>query len=82
MICCQAYECSGRCYFPLNDHLTPTKHAIIQTLLHTHAPQAAARACCVPTALDPISILYIDEQGVVTFKYKYDGMVVRKCGCR
>lgn len=78
----QAYECSGRCYFPLGDHLTPTKHAIIQTLLHTVQPRRASKSCCVPTKLSPISILYIDEQGVVTYKYKYDGMVVAECGCR
>ncbi|KAK3598863.1 hypothetical protein CHS0354_008611 [Potamilus streckersoni] len=78
----QAYECSGKCYFPLDDHLTPTKHATIQTRLHTSFPKRTSRACCVPTKLDPISILYIDEQGVITYKYKYDGMVVAECGCR
>jgi len=78
----QAYECTGRCYFPLSDHLTPTKHAIVQTLLNANYPRKAGRACCVPTRLDPISILYVDDQGTVTYKYKYDGMVVAECGCR
>ncbi|XP_045212946.1 bone morphogenetic protein 10-like [Mercenaria mercenaria] len=78
----QAYQCAGKCTFPLNDHLSPSKHAIIQTLLHTIHPKRAARSCCVPTKLDPISILYIDEQGVVTYKYRYDGMVVAECGCQ
>ena len=78
----QAYECTGRCFFPLSDHLSPTKHAIIQSLVHAMSPRRVSRACCVPTKLDPISILYIDEQGIITFKYKYDGMVVSQCGCR
>jgi len=78
----QAYECTGRCYFPLSDHLTPTKHAIVQTILNANYPRKAGRVCCVPTRLDPISILYVDDQGTVTYKYKYDGMVVAECGCR
>lgn len=78
----QAYQCVGKCYFPVNEHLSPSKHAIIQSMLHSHYPKKAVRACCVPTKLEPISILYVDEQGVITYKYKYDGMVVAECGCR
>lgn len=85
--CFQAYQCSGKCDFPLSDHLTPTKHAIIQTLVHTNYAGVRRRhktepACCVPTKLEPISILYIDDKGVVTYKYDYDEMVVTECGCR
>ncbi|KAJ8318421.1 hypothetical protein KUTeg_003512 [Tegillarca granosa] len=78
----QAYECSGKCFFPLQDNLSPTKHAIIQTLMQSAQPKKVTRACCVPTKLDPISILYIDEQGIITYKYRYEGMVVAECGCR
>ena len=77
----QAYECTGRCPFPLN-HGSPTRHAIVQTIVHTNWPERASRACCVPTKLEPISILYIDEKDVVTYKYQYEGMVVSECGCR
>lgn len=77
-----AYECAGVCSFPLTKHVTPTKHAIVQTLVNINSPQKASRACCVPTRLDPISLLYLDDTGVVTYKYKYDGMVVAECGCR
>lgn len=77
-----AFECSGICSFPLTKHVTPTKHAIIQTLVNINSPQKAARACCVPTKLDPISLLYMDDTGVVTYKYKFEGMVVAECGCR
>ncbi|XP_061763044.1 bone morphogenetic protein 10 [Nerophis ophidion] len=77
-----AYECSGTCSFPLTKHVTPTKHAIVQTLVNINSPQRAARACCVPTKLDPISLLYLDDTGVVTYKHKYEGMAVAECGCR
>ncbi|XP_031705545.1 bone morphogenetic protein 10 [Anarrhichthys ocellatus] len=77
-----AFECTGICSFPLTKHVTPTKHAIVQTLINIHSPQKAARACCVPTKLDPISLLYLDDTGVVTYKYKFEGMVVAECGCR
>ncbi|XP_071107988.1 bone morphogenetic protein 10-like [Haliotis cracherodii] len=78
----QAFECVGKCYYPLSDHLTPTKHAVIQTLFHNSRPKAVARACCVPTKLNPISILYVDENNVITYKFKYEGMQVAECGCR
>ncbi|XP_053276503.1 bone morphogenetic protein 10 [Pleuronectes platessa] len=77
-----AFECAGICSFPLTKHVTPTKHAIVQTLININSPQKAARACCVPTKLDPISLLYLDDTGVVTYKYKFEGMVVAECGCR
>ncbi|XP_073322274.1 bone morphogenetic protein 10 [Pagrus major] len=77
-----AFECAGICSFPLTKHVTPTKHAIVQTLVNINSPQKAARACCVPTKLDPISLLYLDDTGVVTYKYKFEGMVVAECGCR
>ncbi|NXG38519.1 BMP10 protein, partial [Dromaius novaehollandiae] len=77
----EAYECHGVCAYPLTEHVTPTKHAIVQTLVHLKNPQKASKACCVPTKLDPISILYLDA-GVVTYKFKYEGMVVSECGCR
>ncbi|CAG5919819.1 unnamed protein product [Menidia menidia] len=77
-----AFECAGICSYPLTKHVTPTKHAIVQTLVNINSPQKAARACCVPTKLDPISLLYLDDTGVVTYKYKYEGMVVAECGCR
>ncbi|XP_075061288.1 bone morphogenetic protein 10 [Mixophyes fleayi] len=77
----EAYECRGVCNYPLTENVTPTKHAIVQTLIHMKNAQKAAKACCVATKLDAISILYLDA-GVVTYKFKYEGMVVSECGCR
>ncbi|XP_062616191.1 bone morphogenetic protein 10-like [Saccostrea cucullata] len=79
----EAYECVGKCHFPVNERLSPSKHAIIQSRLHLTMPKTYPReSCCVPTKLDSISILYFDESGVLTYKPKYDGMVVTECGCR
>ncbi|KAK2717860.1 hypothetical protein QYM36_006608 [Artemia franciscana] len=78
----EAYECSGKCTFPVADHLTPTKHTVLQALMHGSQPDRVARPCCVPTKLEPISLLYVDEYETVTFKYNYEDMVVSACGCR
>ncbi|CAL4067079.1 unnamed protein product, partial [Meganyctiphanes norvegica] len=77
----EAFQCSGKCFYPLASHLSPTKHAVIQNLVHSHFPEHTSRACCVPTKLGPISLLYL-EAGIPTFKYDYDDMVVLSCGCR
>lgn len=86
----EAYQCSGKCSYPFGDHLSPTKHAIVQTLVHG-ALQASedfvgnkfvGRACCVPTRLAPTSLLYLDASGTLTYQYGYEDMVVVECGCR
>ncbi|XP_059386355.1 growth/differentiation factor 2-like isoform X2 [Carassius carassius] len=76
-----AYECKGVCYFPLTDDVTPSKHAIIQTLVNLSNPKKANMACCVPTKLDPIAVMY-QEKGVLTVRHLYEEMKVAKCGCR
>ena len=85
----EAYQCAGKCSFPLADHLSPTKHAIVQTLVHGALQNSGrlngkpvSRACCVPTRLSPTSLLYLDESGTLTYQYGYEDMVVAECGCR
>ncbi len=77
----QAYYCSGECPFPLSDHLNSTNHAIVQTLVNSVNPAAVPKACCIPTELSPISMLYVDEYDKVVLK-NYQDMVVEGCGCR
>ncbi|KAF4513820.1 UNVERIFIED_CONTAM: hypothetical protein B566_EDAN015883 [Ephemera danica] len=77
-----AYQCTGKCFYPVSEHLSPTKHAIVQTLLHMVAPKKTPRACCVPTKLQPISVLYVDQHGVLTYRFSFEDMVVAECGCR
>ncbi|CAH0750271.1 unnamed protein product [Diatraea saccharalis] len=76
-----AYYCQGDCPFPLADHLNGTNHAIVQTLVNSVNPAAVPKACCVPTQLSPISMLYMDELNNVVLK-NYQDMMVVGCGCR
>ncbi|XP_071019548.1 bone morphogenetic protein 2-like [Oncorhynchus clarkii lewisi] len=75
-----AFYCHGVCPFPLADHLNSTNHAIVQTLVNS-VNSNIPRACCVPTELSPISLLYLDEYEKVILK-NYQDMVVEGCGCR
>ncbi|KAJ1519320.1 hypothetical protein ONE63_004619 [Megalurothrips usitatus] len=77
----EAFYCHGDCPFPLADHLNSTNHAIVQTLMHSVNPAAVPKACCVPTQLTSISMLYTDEEGKVVLK-NYQDMAVIGCGCR
>lgn len=76
-----AHFCHGECPFPLAEHLNATNHAVVQTLVNSVNPSAVPRACCVPTDLSPISMLYLDEYEKVVLK-NYENMVVEGCGCR
>eukprot|EP00062_Callorhinchus_milii_P004195 gi/632942307/ref/XP_007886340.1/ PREDICTED: bone morphogenetic protein 4 isoform X2 [Callorhinchus milii] len=75
----QAFYCHGDCPFPLADHLNSTNHAIVQTLVNS-VNSNIPKACCVPTELSPISMLYLDEYDKVVLK-NYQEMVVEGCGC-
>ncbi|XP_022814741.1 protein decapentaplegic isoform X1 [Spodoptera litura] len=77
----EAYYCQGDCPFPLADHLNGTNHAIVQTLVNSVNPAAVPKACCVPTQLSSISMLYMDELNNVVLK-NYQDMMVTGCGCR
>uniref|UniRef100_A0A672IRZ3 Growth differentiation factor 2 n=1 Tax=Salarias fasciatus TaxID=181472 RepID=A0A672IRZ3_SALFA len=76
-----AFECRGLCYYPLTDESTPSKHALIQTLMNIRDPRTANMACCVPIKLDPITVMY-KENGRLTIRYLYEEMKVAECGCR
>uniref|UniRef100_A0A3B1J711 Bone morphogenetic protein 16 n=1 Tax=Astyanax mexicanus TaxID=7994 RepID=A0A3B1J711_ASTMX len=75
-----AFFCLGECRFPLADHMNSSSHAMVQTLLNS-VNGAVPRACCVPTALSPIALLYLDQDEHVVLK-NYQDMVVEGCGCR
>ncbi|CAL8302764.1 unnamed protein product [Lota lota] len=76
-----AFECRGQCFFPLTDDMTPSKHALIQTLINIRNPKKANMACCVPIKLDPITVMY-HENGRLTIRHLYEEMKVAECGCR
>ncbi|XP_069464379.1 bone morphogenetic protein 2 [Ambystoma mexicanum] len=74
-----AFYCHGDCPFPLADHMNSTNHAIVQTLVNS-VNANIPKACCVPTELSAISMLYLDENEKVVLK-NYQDMVVEGCGC-
>ena len=77
----EAFYCAGDCPFYLPDYLNTTNHAIVQSLIHSVDSRLAPRPCCVPTALSPMSMLYVDNDDNVVLK-NYQAMVVEACGCR
>lgn len=77
----EAYYCQGDCPYPIPSHLNSTNHAIVQNLVNLVNPAAVPKACCVPTQLASISMLYMDETNNVVLK-NYKDMSVLSCGCR
>ena len=59
--------------------MNATNHAIVQTLVSLMRPSRVPLPCCAPTAMDPLSVLYTDENQV--FLRKFKDMIVTACGC-
>lgn len=76
-----AFYCQGECNLPFADHLNSTNHAVVQAMVHSINSDVAPKACCIPTELKPISILYLDDHNKVVLK-SYKDMQVVGCGCR
>ncbi|RXM93574.1 Homeobox-containing protein 1 [Acipenser ruthenus] len=70
-----AYYCDGECSYPLGSCMNATNHAIMQLV-----PDEVPKACCAPTKLSPISVLFYDDNNNVILK-KHRNMVVKACGC-
>ena len=77
----QAYICVGSCPFPVTNHLNTTNHGIVQTLVNSLNPHVVGPACCVPTELSSISLLFLDHNNTPVLR-AYKDMVVQACGCR
>ena len=75
-----AYQCSGKCRDPVTPEYDPTNHSIMQSLMRLTNRSTTGRLCCVPTSLQPLSMLYY-EQGEIVVRH-HQAMVVEACGCR
>ncbi|KAJ8673049.1 hypothetical protein QAD02_004310 [Eretmocerus hayati] len=76
----EARYCAGECRFPLKHSLNATKHAIVQTLVNFLYPDKVPPACCAPTELEPLAVIYrLDNRRFVYRKYR--DMIVNACGC-
>ncbi|XP_075144299.1 growth/differentiation factor 2 [Leptodactylus fuscus] len=76
-----AGQCVGVCHYPLTDNLTPTKHALVQSLVYNNKQKGVGNVCCVPTKLEGIHVLYRENKNVHMRK-NYEDMKVVECGCR
>lgn len=76
-----AYYCHGECQMPFAEHLNATNHAVVQTIVNSINSDLAPKACCVPTQLNPVTLIYLDEQNKAVLK-NYQDMSVVGCGCR
>ncbi|XP_064170362.1 nodal-related 2 [Anguilla rostrata] len=74
-----AYRCEGTCPNPVGEEFKPTNHAYMQSLLKYYHPERAPPACCAPTKMSPLSMLY-HENGAVLLRHHED-MIVDECGC-
>lgn len=75
------YYCRGVCPEVIQKYFDPTNHAIIQNLLHHRYSKSVPAACCVPTKLHSITMLYFEKDGSIVLK-EYGEMVASSCGCR
>ncbi|XP_048849571.1 bone morphogenetic protein 8A [Brienomyrus brachyistius] len=75
-----AFYCDGECLYPLGSCMNATNHAMIQLVVHLLKPDEVPKACCAPTKLSPISVLFYDDSNNVILK-KHRNMVVKTCGC-
>ena len=76
-----AYYCMGSCPEVIDKFFDPTNHAIIQNLLHHRFSERIPAACCVPTSLHSMSMLYFELDGSIVLR-DYSGMIASACGCR
>ncbi|XP_064873780.1 bone morphogenetic protein 8B-like isoform X2 [Oncorhynchus nerka] len=75
-----AFYCDGECLYPLGSCMNATNHAMIQLVVHLLKPDEVPKACCAPTKLSPISVLFYDDNNNVILK-KHRNMMVKTCGC-
>ncbi|KAK3090374.1 hypothetical protein FSP39_011309 [Pinctada imbricata] len=72
--------CRGSCPSPVKPELSPTNHALIQSLMRLGNTRRIPMPCCVPKTLLPLSMLYYHGEEVVIRHHK--DMIVESCACR
>jgi len=77
----QAYICDGKCSWPMDNHLNVTNHAIFNSYVKEMNPTETDGACCIPTSLSSLHLLYLDQENRAVLK-AYEDMIVDECGCR
>ncbi|KAL3880079.1 hypothetical protein ACJMK2_032348 [Sinanodonta woodiana] len=75
-----AHVCFGPCPSPITHQYNTTNHSILQNLMRMKRPLSAPETCCVPTKLQPLSMLYFEHDEVVI--RNHEDLIVTECGCR
>lgn len=70
--------CKGECDYPSNHWLNATDHSMIRSREH-YANRAIPAACCVPTKLRSISVMYFTKDYSVVIEDRK--MIPTSCGC-
>ncbi|KAJ8418162.1 hypothetical protein AAFF_G00138710 [Aldrovandia affinis] len=77
-----AYYCAGTCEFPMPKVVRPSNHATIQSIVRAVGIiPGVPEPCCVPDKMNPLSVLFLDENKNVVLKI-YPSMSVETCACR
>jgi nodal len=74
-----AFMCDGRCPSPIGWSMDPTNHSILQSLMRI-SNNSVPKSCCVPTKLEPINMMYYENNELVI--RQHEDMSVSTCGCR
>ena len=53
----------------MDDHLNATNHAIFNSFVHMLDPTETDGACCIPTKLSSLHLLYLDREERVSFSH-------------
>lgn len=77
-----AYNCQGRCPYPLSLSSEPTNHAIVLSLVfNSKTFRNLEGPCCVPKQLKSLTMLYYDSKFRVVLK-PFHRMSAVTCACQ
>ena len=77
--------CDGYCHFPIQNHLTPTTHAIIWALwwkMNSANSYTPKKPLCVPTKLDSLTVILSDPETGQPIQKEWPEFSAIECGCR
>lgn len=77
--------CDGYCYFPIQNHLTPTMHAITWALIWKRQNPTTItprRPMCVPSKLSAQTVIQSDPETGQPVQKQWLNFSASECGCR
>ena len=77
--------CDGYCYFPIQNHLTPTTHAIIWAIWwkrHSSDTYTPKRPLCIPSKLGTVTVILSDPETGQPVQKEWQEFSAEECGCR